>query len=187
MSPAADGIAQQRRLCVEVRAQMAELCEIQRQVNSLRQLEVGRQKTRHAAPATCDTHAHAEGLRARGPRAVTTAAANRLAELEPLFLAADVGPEHRENIYDIFTMAAGEGEALDLDAFTEVMAWLQVPREHCRQYFKAFDLDARGTVDFRKFLLGVTAMDNATWHGVSCRLFVEHASMGYEGTREGGG
>ena len=167
-------IAECQQFCADVRARIEELSEIQEQANTIRRLTVERagggggggggaapgDGPAPAAERPSDTLTRQERLTARERELLE----QELAPLAPLFEAAGVTAQHRTNILNIFRVAGGGEAALDLEAFTDVMVWLHVPREYCRQYFKAFDLDMDGSIDYREFLLGVIAMDNATLH-----------------------
>lgn len=154
-------IAETQNFLAEMRAAIEELSEIQEQANTIRRIAV--EQTAQAAPP-------AQAPPAQAPPASRRAAEEHealeqeLAPLEPLFEAAGVTLRHRTNILNIFRVAAGGADSLGLDGFTDVMVWLHVPREYSRQYFKAFDLDNDGALDFREFLLGLIAMDPTTSH-----------------------
>lgn len=96
-------------------------------------------------------------------------------QLEPLLEEAGVGPEAQESLKGIFLAVTAGKAALDLASFTDVMVWLKVPDVYCVQYYKAFDLDANGSIDFREFVLGMTAMDHSTWHGKAHRTHRCHS------------
>ena len=149
-------IVETQEFLAEMRARIEELSEIQEQANTIRRIAA--EQTAHN-PATSPSADMPSGAADE-----SELLEQELAPLQPLFEAAGVARQHRNNILNIFRVASAGADRLSLDAFTDVMVWLHVPREYCRQYFKAFDLDQDGTVDYREFLLGLIAMDSTTEH-----------------------
>lgn len=49
-------------------------------------------------------------------------------------------------------------QPLAMPEFTELLTSIGAKREYCTQYFKAFDRNQDGLVDYEEFLLGTVAM-----------------------------
>jgi diadenosine tetraphosphatase ApaH/serine/threonine PP2A family protein phosphatase/Ca2+-binding EF-hand superfamily protein len=86
-------------------------------------------------------------------------------DIPALLAEARIGEDLAEQIKQRFQSHSVDQMKMTPEEFSGAMSELGAKREYCTQYFKAFDEDGDGRVDFHEFLLGSVAMEDGTYHG----------------------